>query len=228
MLRVQRVLYPPTCVLCLGPGIRGLDLCGVCAGALPRIRHACAGCALPLSRPGVALCGTCQRGASAQDRALAVFHYAPPVDHLIQGLKFRARLVYGRLLGELLAEAVLEAALEPPDRLVPVPLHPQRLRERGYNQSLVLARYAGRRLGVPVCAREVRRVRHTPPQTGLPARQRRVNLRGAFALTGALEGQCIAIVDDVMTTGATVSELARALRRAGVRQVQVWCCARAA
>jgi ComF family protein len=227
MLRVQRILYPPGCLLCLGPGRRGLDLCGVCAAALPRIRHACARCALPLSQPGIELCGACQRGKSAPDRALAAFHYAPPVDRLIHCFKFRGRLVYGRVLGELLAEAVAEAGLDRPELLVPVPLHPARLRERGYNQSLILARYAGRRLGLPVSAYSVQRLRHTPPQMGLPARQRRSNLRGAFTVTAPLGVRCVAIVDDVMTTGATVVELARALRLAGVKQVQVWCCARA-
>lgn len=227
MLHVQQVLYPPTCLLCLGPGRRGRDLCGVCAGALPRSRHACARCAQPLNRPDILLCGTCQRAKRAPYRAVAALRYAPPVDRLIHGLKFRAKLVHGRVLGELLAEAVLGAGLERPEVLVPVPLHPQRLRQRGYNQSLVLARYAGRRLGVPVCANRVRRVRQTPPQTGLPARQRRSNLRGAFATTTSLEVPCVAIVDDVMTTGATVAELARVLRLAGVGRVQVWCCARA-
>jgi ComF family protein len=227
MMRVQRMLYPSSCLLCLGPGRSGLDLCGVCAAVLPRMRYACAHCALPLSEPGIELCGACQRSASAPDRTLAVFHYAPPVDRLIHRFKFRGELVYGRLLGELLAAAVAEAGLERPELLVPVPLHPARLRQRGYNQSLILARYAGRRLALPVSRRGVERQRHTPPQMGLPARQRRKNLHGAFTVAAPLGVQRIAIVDDVMTTGATVSELARTLRLAGVRQVQVWCCARA-
>ncbi|WP_054775018.1 ComF family protein [Methylogaea oryzae] len=108
-----------------------------------------------------------------------------------------------------------------------MPLHPKRYTERGFNQSLELARLLSQRLGIPLDARHCRRIRTTPPQSRLTALQRRRNLRGAFHIKGAIQADHIAILDDIVTTGATVGALARALRQAGVKRIDIWCCARA-
>jgi ComF family protein len=144
-------------------------------------------------------------------------------------MKFRARLNLVRLLGELLADGLMDAAATPdwtwPDAIVPVPLHPQRLRQRGYNQALEMARLLERRLALPVAAACCQRIRSTQAQSALAARQRRSNIRGAFDVTAPLPRH-LAILDDVVTTGATVSELARVLRRHGCERVDVWALAR--
>lgn len=130
-----------------------------------------------------------------------------------------------KVLGELMAGYFAGLATRP-ELLIPVPLHPQRYAERGFNQALELARPIARRLDVPMDWSNCVRMRATPHQTGQDARARRANLKGAFAVSGTLQARHVAIVDDVVTTGATVSELARVLRRAGVERVEVWSAAR--
>jgi ComF family protein len=149
------------------------------------------------------------------------------MDYLLQRLKFHRRLEVAPLLGALLAEGLPARGTALPEVLLPVPLHPQRLRERGYNQSLELARVLSRRLAIPVQTGLCVRTRATAPQTALDGVERRRNLRGAFVMQGEAIPSQVAIIDDVVTTGATVHELARTLRRAGVARVEVWACARA-
>lgn len=230
--RVQSILYPPVCLLCRGPGQPGLDLCAACQGELPVNRVCCPRCARPLAGTfGGAQaipCGRCVRWSPAFDASLGPLLYQVPVDRFVQRLKFHGQLVYGRLLAELLAAAVIASnrgAMA--ECLIPVPLHPRRLRERGYNQSQVIAHHLGRCLGLPVLRGAVTRARPTASQRGLGARARRGNLKGAFAAAIPLAGAKVAIVDDVMTTGATAHEVACALRRAGATHIEVWCTARA-
>ncbi len=217
-------LHPGRCVLCGDPGTRRRDLCRHCAGALPSLARPCPGCALPLpaaTAPGT-LCGRCLRRPPPYDRLLAPLLYAAPADWLVQQLKFGGRLNCGRLLGEILAEHVAGAMPWRPQLLVPMPLHARRLRERGFNQADEIARPLARRLGIAVRNGAVRRVRDTASQAGLGLRERRRNLRGAFLAAPGSLGEDVAIVDDVVTTGASVHELARALRRGGARRIQVW------
>jgi ComF family protein len=215
------------CVLCGDRGAPQLDLCPDCRRTLPALEHACVQCAEPLP-PGTATlcCGRCQQQPPAYTQTLAPFIYEPPLDHLVQRLKFDGRLELARILGELLAAWLAERSEQRPDALVPVPLHDARLRERGFNQSHEIARIVSRRLQVPLSAHACVRVRETPPQSGLSRRQRRKNLRGAFEVRGRVAGH-VAIVDDVMTTGSTAQALAQALLAAGAARVDVWVCARA-
>lgn len=172
------------------------------------------------------VCGACQRRPPAFARALALFHYAPPVDQLVHGLKYHGRLELARVLGRLLADA-LALRSRHIDVIVPVPLHRARLRARGFNQALELARPIARRLGVPIDYHCVVRARNTPPQATLAPKARRRNVRGAFVAKGRLDGLRIALVDDVLTTGQTADAVATCLRRAGARQVELWVLARA-
>ncbi len=225
--KLQFALLPPRCLLCGGRGDGARDLCSACAAALPGLGHACPLCALPL--PGAASglpCGRCrERPPYAATRA--AYAYAPPLDRLVQEFKFAGRLGHARLLGELLAGHLETSGVPRPEMLLPVPLHPRRLRTRGYNQALELARPVARRLGVPLRARAGWRLRDTAAQSGLDAKARRRNVRGAFAVDGAVAGRRVAVIDDVVTTGHTVRELARALVAAGAERVEVWCLARA-
>jgi ComF family protein len=225
--RLQHVLLPPTCLLCGAAGTAGRDLCAGCRAALPRNTTACPRCALPLATGRTGPCDPCRSRPQDFDRAFAPFRYQPPVDFLIRRLKFDGRLSHARLLGELLATALAERGDPPPDCIVPVPLHPLRVRERGFNQALELARAPARRFRIPLLAEGLRRVRHTAPQTRLDARGRRTNLLGAFAPGQALPGPRVALIDDVVTTGSTVAECARVLRVGGAVAIEVWAIGRA-
>ncbi|CAK0780226.1 competence protein ComFC [Gammaproteobacteria bacterium] len=144
---------------------------------------------------------------------------------LVSGFKFRHRFDDGRLLSTLLARHAARSVLQP-QALLPVPMHPQRLRQRGFNQSLEIARAVGHRLGIPVLPRMMQRIRHTPPQRELISEERLVNLHHAFAAPTPLAAIHVALVDDVMTTGATAQTLSQGLRQAGAERVSVWVAAR--
>ena len=220
--------FPPTCLLCGAPGAAGLDLCAGCAAELPWNRHCCARCALPFDGAGLdgALCGACQRRAPPYERCITTLRYATPVPTLVGAAKFRGRLNAARLLGQLLARSVRVAGEPMPEVLIPVPLHRARLAERGYNQALEIARVLSRELALPVDHRCCERSMATLPQAGLDEGARRRNIRGAFSAPTPLGWRHLAVVDDVVTTGSTVEELARVLRRAGAARIEVWAVAR--
>ena len=171
-----------------------------------------------------ATCGPCLREPPAFDAAVAAFEYRFPLDRLVRRFKFAGDLATGRWLGEELARATRGS--ERPDLLVAPPLSRARLRGRGFNQAIELARVVGDAHGIRVDACAVERVRDTVAQPGLGRRERRANLREAFAVPRPCSGAHVAVVDDVMTTGATVEAVARALKRAGARRVSAWVVAR--
>lgn len=226
LANLGRWLLPPRCLLCGAVGHDDLDLCRDCAAELPRNRSCCARCALPLAVP-VAMCGACLRKPPPWDAAWAPFRYGWPLDRLEARFKFGRDLAAGRSLACLWQDAPRPGDL--PSLILPVPLHRSRLRQRGYNQALELARPLGRALGVPVRHDSLRRQRATAAQSELDAVGRRRNVRGAFAVRekGPPLPAHVALLDDVMTTGATLAECARTLRRAGVPRVDVWALARA-
>ena len=222
---LQRFVLPYRCLLCGAAGEHGLDLCGACAAELPRNHVCCARCALPLPQ-AAALCGQCQRRPPPWDAAWVPFRYAWPLDRLESRFKFGADLAAGRVLSSLWLRESPPAMM--PAWLLPVPLHVGRLRERGYNQAIELAKPLASRLGPSLHLNALIRSRATPAQTELGALARRRNVRGAFAARqGTAWPAHVALFDDVMTTGATLSECARVLKRAGVKRVDVWALARA-
>jgi len=225
---IQGYLLPRVCATC-GQEVEScstgeFDLCQGCLAAMPYLGHACRQCALPLAESGV--CGSCLKTPPSFEQAFSLFRYAHPIDYLIQQLKFNRRLVNARLLGALMAESLLQQEQRLPDIIVPVPLHRRRLHVRGYNQAVELARPVSKRLGVVMDVSCCQRLRETAVQSDLPAKQRRANIKGAFEVNGELAGKHVAIIDDVMTTGNTVAELAQVMRAAGARIVDVWVCAR--
>lgn len=221
--RIHRALLSPRCLLCGERGHTGLDLCATCRDALPWNHSACPRCAIPL--PHAATCGACLQSPPPLAATRAVFVYGFPLDRLAPRFKFHHDLASGRLLAALMAEGLADAGR--PQALLPVPLHAGRLRQRGYDQALELARPLARALHLPLRADALVRLRATAPQSELDAATRRRNLRGAFAVKPdtALPAH-VALVDDVMTTGATLHAAAITLRRAGVARVDAWVCAR--
>jgi len=235
--RIGRGLWAPRCLVCGEAAAGPLDLCRACEAALPWMPEACLHCAMPLPpagpRPGTTapgpgdrLCSACQHDPPPLAETFAAFLYGFPLDRLLPRLKFHGDLAAGRLLAQAMAVAC--GARARPDVLVPVPLHRARLRQRGYNQALELARPLGRMLGLPVRADLLQRRRNTTAQSRLDAGARAANLRGAFAVPARLDPPPhVALVDDVMTTGATLNAAADALQEAGVERVTAWVCARA-
>lgn len=220
-LLLDRLLPAQPCLLCLSPSRNGL-CCDACRNQLPRLTAAqCPVCALP--SPMGATCGRCLRKPPAFDRTAAAFAYDFPLDKLIHALKFHEKLELADFLAEQLATRISQR----PDFLIPLPLHAVRLRERGFNQSLLLAKSLGRKLDIPLQPDACHRVRDTAPQSSLPFRQRTRNMRDAFVCTADLSGKHIAIVDDVMTTGSSIGELSRALRKQGAAGIDAWVVARA-
>lgn len=221
-------LWPGRCLACAEPGPPGRDLCDACATALPWNHHACARCAVPLpaaAADGLQACGACLRRPPPVQATHAAFVYAAPLDRLLPRFKFHRDLAAGRLLAQLMAQAC--AGAERPRALLPIPLHRTRLRSRGYDQALELARPLAHALGIPLLPDVLVRTRATAPQSELDAARRSRNLRGAFAVKpGARLPAHVALVDDVMTTGATLHAGATALRRVGVVRVDAWVCAR--
>jgi ComF family protein len=183
---------------------------------------------LPLAGSSPHLCRRCARRAPPFDAAIAAFRYAAPVDLAVHRLKYGADFLAARWLGEALTAAVqTDRELPLPELLIPVPLHANRLRLRGYNQAHECARVVARSLRLALRPQLARRPRATEDQIGKSAAQRRRNLRGAFTVDAAITDRRVALIDDVMTTGSTVSELARACRRAGAAHIEVWTVARA-
>jgi len=231
LARFGRALLPARCLVCGEPGEQGRDLCAECRRALPWNVPACGRCGLPLGAgedATTAICGRCLRKPPPLDRAYAAFRYAFPVDRLLPRFKFHSDLAAGRELSDALCAslaAAVAAGDARPGALVPVPLHPRRLRSRGYNQALELARPLAKAFAIPLLPEGLRRVRDIAPQSDLGALARRRNPRGAFAAADGLPAY-VALVDDVMTTGATLHECAKVLRRAGVQRVDAWVVAR--
>ena len=225
--RLRCSLFPSRCRLCLGPGQPGLDLCRPCCAELPWLCQACPRCALPLPEDAAdTLCAHCQKCPPVLDGCRALFRYRAPVDRWIQDLKFHQDLSAARLFGTLLAQ---DPTLPPPSAslaLLPVPLHAKRLAQRGYNQALEIARPL-KRAGYHVDARCCRRSRHTDAQSALSAAKRKGNVWGAFSVPVPIQGRHFLLIDDVLTTGATLNELAHTLRRAGAESVTAWVLARA-
>jgi ComF family protein len=227
LVRAARLALPQRCALCVA-GSGGQLLCADCANEMRRIGIACPGCALPAqeARP----CGTCLAKPPPWSRATAALVYAFPVDRLLVDLKYGGRLALADWAGTTLAAAVVaslaaRAGVATPERVAALPLAASRQRERGFNQAREIAKRVADRLALPL-ANPLERVSASVPQTGLAWRERARNVRGAFAVRGDVRGARIALVDDVMTTGATLAEATRTLLRAGAADVECWVVAR--
>lgn len=208
-------LLQQDCFLCAATSGNSL-LCPTCAASLPRLGpECCPVCALPT--PGANLCGACLKQTPHFDATRAAFRYAFPLDRLIQSLKYAHRLASADFLGQPLVQLATPVH---PDLILPVPLSAARLAERGFNQALEIARPLARALGVPLEISHVHRRRNTAPQASLPWKERKQNIRHAFDCEINLAGKSVLVVDDVMTTGATLDELARTLKAHGAARVE--------
>jgi len=224
---VARLALPQRCELCVGRTDGGL-LCAACAAGLPRISAACPLCALPSG--GGRVCGACLAHPPPFAATIAALVYAFPADRLLQRIKYGGRLALAEWAGAVLATTVgpvlsRRAPGERPGQIVALPLAEARQRQRGFNQAREIAARVARATALPLAA-PLARTSGGPPQAALPWAERRRNVRGAFTVHGDVRGASIALVDDVMTTGATLAEAAGALVRAGAERVECWVVAR--
>lgn len=222
---LRRWIVPSACLICAGDAEPG-TVCAGCRASLPWNHVACPVCALPLRSAVAHICAHCAAEPPHFDAALAAFRYEAPITQAIFGLKYHAQFRQSRWLGTEMARLAAERPSVLPDLLIPVPLHVSRLRQRGYNQALELARGITRHLAIEIDWRTATRLRATADQIGKRAAERRKEVRKAFCVGSAVAGRHIALIDDVMTTGSTVDELARAAREAGALRVEVWIAAR--
>ncbi len=218
-----------TCLLCGQYHSAQFALCHGCQQDLPWLGAHCLRCAQPLSIAG-STCGLCLQNNPIQQRTLALFDYHFPITPLIQQLKNNRPLLLADLFGKLLVSAV-KTTYEGdslPQALIPIPLHRKRLSQRGHNPSALIGFFAEQQLKIPCLHQVCKRIKNTPPQRGLNHEQRQKNLRNAFQLQqiDALKGIThIALLDDVVTTGATTQALAQVLKP-HVERIDIWCVAR--
>ncbi|MFM9381594.1 ComF family protein [Pseudomonas sp. UV AK001] len=218
------------CLICDEPGETETPLCVACETDLPWLADQCMTCALPLPAAGLT-CGGCLKDPPAFEQVVAPWSYGFPVDSLITRFKHNAKWPFGRLLGEVLGQFLqhrFDEGLPRPDALLPVPLANKRLRQRGFNQAAMLAQWLGKQLDLPCEENALRRIQDTSAQQALDAKARKRNLCNAFDLLpdAHVQGRHLALVDDVLTTGATAQALARLLVDAGATRVDVYCLAR--
>lgn len=229
--RMFNWLLPRCCVLCGYSGLNSHSFCDQCQIDLPILPHHCQQCAqfLPSSAADSLKCGSCLSLPPDFNLTYTLFPYKPPINHLITRLKFQQQLIYARALGELMTERIKTTWYRDrplPDLIIPVPLHTGRLAERGFNQALEIARPIARALLIPLDYQGVKRIKPTLAQSGLSAEARKHNISQAFSLTGNYQGLTLALIDDVVTTGYTVRECSRLLKKNGAVHIDVWCCAR--
>ena len=211
------------CLLCASPVAAtsqtdGHGLCAACLRDLPYSpASSCPQCGL--SSNGL-VCGSCLNSPPDFDATRSVFLYGFPIDAMMQRYKYANMLHISQTFGQLLAQHINTDAV---DIIIPMPMHPTRLKERGFNQALEIAKvFSGNKLDFKSAIRQ----KLTPPQASLPFKERVKNIKGAFAVSGNLAGKRVAIVDDVMTTGASLNELAKTLKKAGATHVECWVVAR--
>ena len=221
-------LFPSRCVICHKTVDKVIELCPDCYNSLPHNESCCMRCALPLPEDvsSSVICGRCIKQTPVFDYAHSLFRYEDSVVGLVHQLKFGEKISHARSIGEMLWSKLCQTG-EVPDCLLPVPLHDARLRQRGFNQSVEISRVVAKKSGIPIEYDAVVRHRRTPAQAGLDAKQRKRNIRGAFTVARTLKHRHVLIIDDVMTTGATVNELARILKKNDVTRVGVMTIARA-
>ena len=228
---ISQWLWPTCCVLCHNLTQNDLAICDACKKELPWNIKACFQCGVSMEHLNShsTHCGACIAKHPPFSKTIGLFTYQKPITQLITQLKFHQQLKHAQLLGGLLAHEILNKHPNRslPDCIIPIPLHPKRLKERGYNQAVEIAKPISSLLNIPLDYKHCIRIKNTAAQSSLSAKDRRKNMNRAFALQAPLPYKHVAIVDDVITTGHTTTEFSRLLRKSGVEEIELWCCARA-
>lgn len=222
-------LFPSICLFCGLFAKRSISLCIACEQDLPILTHHCLQCAQVLTSVAICRCGDCLRYPKPYERTYALYNYEPPIVRLITALKFEHELSHAALLAHQFIQRIEHDwyhSQDLPQIILPVPLHIERLRERGFNQAIEIARPIAKRFKLKLDLHGVIRTKQTQAQSGLSTKERKLNMADAFTIHGNYQGKTIAILDDVVTTGQTVATLASALKQAGASTIHIWCAAR--
>lgn len=220
----QKLKLRAPCVLCNQYHAEKDAVCEACYPFLSSTTPACQYCAHPLNDTTFLVCGQCCQHKPILDFAWAPYRFEEPIRTLLHAFKYHEALYLSSFLANLILRKLPAKALET-ECLIPVPLHPKRLRQRGFNQAVEIAKQLSKKTTLPIDIRHCEKIRHTLPQAHLPAVERQRNLKGAFRVS-SLPFQHVTIVDDLLTTGSTINELATVLKRQGVKRVDAWCCAK--
>jgi len=227
-------LYPRRCVLCHSlcapEKPHNMDLCHDCQADLPLIEYACFQCGIPLHQTqNQQRCGQCLQKTPAYDHVISIYHYQNPLIWLIQQMKFKKKSAIANLLGHVMSIQLKQHNTTIPDAIIPVPLHYKRQLERHFNQSEEMAKVVAKKLLCPLDTQYLERHLPSKQQSGLDAKQRRKNVKGIFRVKNKKQNSYrhIALIDDVMSTGSTVNEISKTLKKNGVEKVDVWILARA-
>lgn len=219
-------LFPVRCLLCDLIANNNRFICETCYCTLPISKNNCKQCGLTISESEV-ICTQCSINPPPFDYTFCLFNYKEPISSLITQLKFNGNLMIAKLFAQYWIDYFNDHENKFPELIIPVPLHYQRLKERGFNQALEIAKPIGKYFNIPVDTRTCIKLKNTAQQSSLSASKRQKNLKNAFGLSDSINKQHVAILDDVMTTGNTVSEITFLLKKAGVGRVDILCCARA-
>lgn len=224
--KIQSVLYPYTCFICNQAGDKQIDLCNACFEDLTPISICCDVCGIKMNTQQSHTCGKCLKKTPYFDKIRTLYEYEDASKKLVQSLKFNAKYSCARIIGQLMGDHFKQHPLTV-DALIAVPLHKKRLRERGFNQADLIIRHLQHQLTIPVHHHLCTRAINTVSQTTLKAEQRRKNLKNAFRCKPLEQINSIAVIDDVVTTGSTANEIAKTLKKAGAKRVEIWAFARA-
>jgi len=214
-------ILPIPCRLC-GAHCQRHALCDDCIKDLPLLGPTCPRCAMPTTH--AQLCGKCLNHPPEQDLSFSLFRYHNPIDRLIADFKYHDKLYLSQLFSNLMSEQLITRPL--PQLIIPIPLHAKRLIQRGYNQSLELAKALSKQLNIPLSNHTLSRVKNTPPQASLPFKQRKNNIQNAFSLNNSNIPSHLALIDDVLTTGHTANAAVKCLQQKGVETIELWTIAR--
>ncbi len=227
--KIINILLPNHCMLCQNNTHRSISLCVHCEKELPWNDKACRCCGKYIEKSSTTLCGKCLAQPPPYRHTVAAFRYQPPVSDWISAIKFYNKWYYTQMLGKLFAKRLLQTRSKEkwPELIIPVPLHHKRLRKRGFNQALEIAKPIAKAFNIPIDTQSIQRIKNTLPQSELSKASRQKNIKKAFHLGKPIIANHIAIFDDVITTGNTITELSQALKHHGVKTIEVWCCARA-
>lgn len=221
-----QLMFNLPCLLCGGGSHSPIQLCHACIDDLPRLENQCYCCAIPLPGDDTRLCGSCLKQKPSYQTIRTPFFYQNKIQELIGDFKFNGKLAEGRVLAQLLARHLSKEITPKPSLLIPAPLHPRRLRQRGFNQSAEITALLSRKLNIPWHPGYLVKTQQTASQNGLTRKQRLTNVNGSFHYHSQHYFSHIAIIDDVVTTGATAEAMARACLQQGVKNVEIWALAR--
>lgn len=220
----QSMRLPSICVLCNQFHANRTAVCSFCMGLLPRLGTCCHHCAHPLFTDDYPICGLCIKNPPFFDEAVVSYSFTEPLRSLLHQFKYYNKLYLGSFFSQLILNGWQQTQPHP-QCLIPVPMHAQKIKARGFNQTIILTRLLARKLKIPANFTQCKKIINTAAQANLTREERQKNVRGVFQVK-PVPYEHVALVDDLLTTGSTANELARSLKNAGVKRVDIWCCAR--